>query len=293
MTSFDAPLTSRAPPAGFIRRDARAPFSALSRRYVGPPGGQTHLLEAGQVSNEPSLWCLHATAYAGRSFAPLLEALAGRRRVVAPDTMGYGGSDKPSEPIEIGDYARLIDEALDAAGEGRIDLLGYHTGALVAAELAGLRPDRVRRLILIGVPYLEGHEQKAWRDRLAKPAQLGDGLEQFQERWDFLVAQRDPSVSLKRAFENFVDELRAYPDGWWAHDAAFTFDVAGCFAKVSQPVLILNPDNPLASPSRRAAKRLANVRIVELKHLSHGIFDRAPDEIAFLTEAFLREAEPA
>ena len=152
MTSFDATVTSLARPAGSVRSDAKAPASTLSRRYVGPPGRQTHLLEAGLISSEPSLWCLHATAYAGRSFAPLIEALAGRRRVVAPDTMGYGGSDKPGQRIEIGDYASLIDQALDAAGEDRVDLLGYHTGALVAAELARLRPDRVRRLILIGVP---------------------------------------------------------------------------------------------------------------------------------------------
>ena len=68
--------------------------------------------------------------------------------------------------------------------------------------------------------------------------------------------------------------------------------MATCFAKVSQPVLILNPDNHLAEPSRRAAKSLSNARIVELTHLSHGIFDRAPDEIAALTEAFLLEARP-
>ena len=215
--------------------------------------------------------------------------MARYRRVVAPDAMGYGGSDTPPAPPQITDYARLLDDALDAANEGRVDLLGYHTGAIIAAELARLRPDRVRRLVLIGVPYVTGEEQQLWRERLAAPTVLGEDFEQFQERWDYLVARRDPSVSLERAFDNFIDELRAYPHAWWAHEAAFTFDVAGCFAEVLQPVLVLNPANHLSDASRRAASSLRNARILELKHLSHGIFDKAPEEIADLTEAFLKD----
>jgi len=216
--------------------------------------------------------------------------MAQHRRVVAADTMGYGGSDKPPTRPEVTDYALLLDEALDAAGEGTVDLLGYHTGAIVAAELARLRPQRVRRLVLIGVPYATGKDQQAWRERLAAPTTLSEDFEQFQDRWAYLVANRDPSVSLERAFANFVDELRAYPEVWWAHEAAFTFDVDTSFAGVSQPTLILNPDNQLSELSRRAARRLSHAQIIELKHLSHGIFDKAPEEIAALTETFLAGA---
>jgi pimeloyl-ACP methyl ester carboxylesterase len=261
----------------------------LSRRYVGPPGRQTHLLEAGVKTDEAPLWCLHATAYSGRSFTPFLQAMALKRRVAAPDTPGYGASDPPPTPWTIGEYAESLDQALDAAGEAAVDLLGYHTGAIVAVELARRRPDRIRRLVLIGVPYLSAAEQSDWRRRLAAPAQLTDRLDQFQERWDYFIKDRDPGVSLTRGFENFVDELRAYPHGWWAHEAAFTFDVACAFAQVRQPVLVLNPDNRLSGASRRAAEALAGAEIVETPHLQNAVFDNAPLELAVLTDAFLRQ----
>ncbi len=267
----------------------QADTNLLRRRYVGPAGHQTHLLEGGPKSDQSPLWCLHATAYSGRSFTPFLNKMAAHRRVVAADTCGYGGSDPAEAPLDIHGYAGRVLEALDAAGEARVDLLGYHTGAIIAAEAARIAPDRIGRLVLIGVPYLTGAEQKAWRERLAAPMLLGENLEQFQERWDFLVSGRDPRVSLSRAFDNFVDELRAYPQGWRAHDAAFTFDVQSCFARVTQPTFILNPDNHLSAPSRRAAEVLPNAKLLELPHLNTGIFDVAPEALASLTEAFLRE----
>lgn len=249
-----------------------------------------HLLEGGREYGGRPLYCLHATAYSGRSFTPLLNALLPHRPVVALDTPGYGGSDAPSAPLDLQGYVEAIDRALEAAGETQIDLFGYHTGALLAAELANLRPDRVARLILIGVPCFTGQEQADWRDRLAQPTQLTEALDQFRDKWDFFIAHRPPGVDLARGFENFVDELRAWPDGWWAHDAAFRFDVERCLAQVLQPVLVLNPNNHLAPASRRAAALLANATLVELPHLSNGIFDVAADEIAGAMNAFLDSA---
>lgn len=264
-----------------------SPQQELSRRYVGAPGRQFHLTEGGVSTPSAPLCCLHATAYSARSLTPFLQAMARRRRVVAVDTPGYGGSDRPSRPFTIEDYALSIDEALGEAGEGHVDLFGYHTGALIAAELARLRPDRVGRLIMIGVPFLAGAEQANWRTRLAAPMTLTGDLAQFEERWDFLVADRPAGMDLERGFENFVDELRAYPQGWWAHEAAFTFDVGRCLAEIEQPTLILNPANHLSEPSRLAAATLKNARLVELDHLSNAIFDVAPEALAKHMDAFL------
>lgn len=267
--------------------------SALSRRYVGAPGQQVHLLEGGVDRDEPPLYCLHATAYSGLSLAPLLRALAPSRRVAALDTPGYGASDPPAERMDLAGYVDAVEAALRAAGEGPVDLFGYHTGALIAAELARRHPDRVRRLVLIGVPFFSGDEQNAWRRRLAQPTFLGPDLEQFRERWEFFISDRPPEVDLAKGFENFVDELRAWPNGWWAHDAAFRFDVERCFAEIDQPALIINPHNHLAAASRHAAAALRDSRIVEMPHLSNGIFDVAADEIADVIDAFLGEAAAA
>jgi pimeloyl-ACP methyl ester carboxylesterase len=255
------------------------------RRYVGPPGRQVHVTEAGGPG--AGLYCLHATAYSGRSFAPFMAVMSAHRRVCAVDTPGYGGSDRPAERPDIPGYAREIGAAIELDADGPIDLLGYHTGAVMAAELARQRPDLVRRLVLIGVPFFLGAEREHWRDVLAKKHALSESLAQFKERWAFFITDRRHGVSLDRGFENFVDELRAYPFGWWAHEAAFTFDAEACFPRVTQQTLVLNPNNHLSEASRRAAALIPTASLVEFPGLDHAIFDLAPKVLSDAVEAFL------
>jgi hypothetical protein len=148
----------------------------------------------------------------------------------------------------------------------------------------------VRRLVLMSVPYFVGAEQAVWRHRLARPHALTDDLSQLEARWRRLVVDREWGVSLERGFQAFVDELRAYPHDWWAHDAAFGFDVETAFAEVHQPALILNPANTLAQASRRAASALPNGRLVDLPLLHNATFDVDAVELAERVDDFLRDA---
>jgi len=277
---------------------ARAAGPLLSRRYVGEAGRQIHLIEGGRPGVDgdrgPPLACLHAAPCSAASFTPFLNAMAKRRRVLAPDTPGCGGSDQPEQRLDIAGYAEVLGEALDAALEGfedrPIDLFGHSTGALIAVELARRRPERVRRLVLISVPYFVGAEQAVWRHRLARPHTLTEDLSQLEARWRRLVIDREWGVSLERGFEAFVDELRAYPHDWWAHDAAFGFDVETAFADVQQPVLVLNPANTLAQASRRAAWALPDGHLVDLPLLHNAPFDVGAEEVAERVDEFLRSS---
>jgi len=277
---------------------ARGSSLDLNRRYVGAAGRQIHLIEGGRLDvaapHSPPLACLHAAPCSGASFAPFLTAMAQRRHVLALDTPGYGGSDRPKQRLDIAGYAEVLGEALDAALEGfedrPIDLFGHSTGALIAVELARRRPERVRRLVLISVPYFVGAEQAVWRHRLARPHTLTEDLSQLEARWRRLVIDREWGVSLERGFEAFVDELRAYPHDWWAHDAAFGFDVETAFADVQQPVLVLNPANTLAQASRRAAWALPDGHLVDLPLLHNSPFDVGAEEVAERVDEFLRSS---
>ena len=286
--------------------DGEVGCAKLIRRYVGEAGRQVHLIEGGRRGagrSRPPLACLHAAPYSVASLTPFLQAMAHRRHVLALDTPGYGGSDRPEQRLDIGGYAQILGDALDQAlegregpgndgpdGDGRIDLFGHSTGALIAVELARRRPDRVGRLVLMSVPYFVGAEQAVWRHRLARPYALTDEPNQLAARWRALVVDREWGVSLARGLEAFVDELRAYPDEWWAHDAAFGFDVETAFAEVAQPVLVLNPSNALAQASRRAAWALPDGHLVDLPLLHNAPFDVAADELAERVDEFLSRA---
>ncbi len=267
----------------------------LRRSYVDGPYGQVHLLAGGpEEGDPPPLYLLHATAYSSQPFIPLMERLARARRVIAPDTPGYGGSDAPPEMPPFERYAdAFIDLVERTAGSGRtpVDVFGYHTGVLIATEAAARRPDLIRSLVLVGIPYYVGEERAERRAVLAARADLTEDFEQFRERWHYFITDRTPGLSLERAYLCFVDELRAYPRHWWAHEALFDYEPQERLARVSCPVLVLNPDNALARPSRDASRILPQARVVELPGLTNAIFDRGPEVLAGEIERFL-EALP-
>lgn len=264
----------------------------IRKTYVDGPFGQVHLRMTPPVADAVPLVCLHATAYSSQSFLPLMRALAGRRQVIAIDAPGYGGSDAPSGPIDMAGYARAMIAAVDALASRPVAVLGYHTGAYVATEMAIARPDRIARLVLIGVPYFQALDFEHWKARLAARHSLGDRLDQFAERWSYFITDRHPAVSLERGFENFVDELKAWPDGWWAHEAMFAYDSDGRLPQVAQPVMILNPDGHLAPASRVAGERIPDCTVREMPGLSGPVLEAAPVELATAIDHWLAVDRP-
>jgi pimeloyl-ACP methyl ester carboxylesterase len=259
----------------------------IRRGYVDAGWGQVHYREAGRGA-QPALICLHATAYSGRSLSPLLQPLARDRRVVALDTPGYGGSDGPAEPVAFALYADAIGDAIERLRTEPVDLLGYHTGALIATELAVRRPALVRRLVLIGVPFFQGDDHTAWRAKLVHPTTLTEDFDQFRDRWNYLVAHRAAGFSLSRGMDNFADELLVYPREWYAHHALFDYAAAPRLKLVRQPVLVINPASPLADASRAAARIMPDAKVQELPDVTGAIFDTAANVLALHIDGFLR-----
>jgi pimeloyl-ACP methyl ester carboxylesterase len=77
----------------------------------------------------------------------LVDALAAERRVIAFDNAGVGGSSGTT-PSTVAGMARDALAFLDALGVDRADVLGFSLGSFVAQEIALIRPDLVRRLVL-------------------------------------------------------------------------------------------------------------------------------------------------
>jgi haloalkane dehalogenase len=95
---------------------------------------------------------------------------AGGFRVIAPDLIGFGKSDKPAK---IGDYSYASHEQwlmalLDALELNEITLFGQDWGSLLGLRIAGLHPDRFARIMIANgmLPIGEGEPPfafKLWR----------------------------------------------------------------------------------------------------------------------------------
>jgi pimeloyl-ACP methyl ester carboxylesterase len=123
------------------------------RAYFDCRYGQLHVRTAfpstGGFDEQVTLFCLHADQSSSRAFTRFLPEIAEVRSVYAPDLPGLGESD-PSPNASFGEAADAISDLADDLRLRQIDLLGIHSGARVALDLAAARPALVRRLVLAG-----------------------------------------------------------------------------------------------------------------------------------------------
>jgi pimeloyl-ACP methyl ester carboxylesterase len=75
--------------------------------------------------------------------------LSQARRLLVPDQPGYGGTKRVPWVTDYRDLAAWYASRLRASGLGQIDAIGFSAGGFIAAEMLGIAPDVIRRLILV------------------------------------------------------------------------------------------------------------------------------------------------
>ncbi|MBN2078700.1 MAG: alpha/beta hydrolase [Spirochaetes bacterium] len=120
---------------------------------VGPH--TLHYLEAG--TGEPMI-LIHGWLCWGAYWKKIIPLVADRYRVIAPDLLGHGISDKPLDPaVSYGTDAQAerIIALMDSLGIERAYVVGHSMGGEIAAKVALAAPDRVRGLVLICAAGME------------------------------------------------------------------------------------------------------------------------------------------
>jgi pimeloyl-ACP methyl ester carboxylesterase len=112
-------------------------------------------------AGEP-LVLLHPGMADARAFDPNIDALAERFQVYTPERRGHGRTPDVDGPITYEGMAHDTIEFLQTIVGGPAHLLGCSDGAIVALQTALLRPDFVRRLVLVaGVFHRDGWHPSA------------------------------------------------------------------------------------------------------------------------------------
>ena len=266
----------------------------FSKAYIDLDWGQIHRLQAApNPVTEPTLVCFPPNPFSGNYYRQLMASLAIDRRVVALDYPGLGQSDPSATWRTVGDLAEIMIDAIESARltdeqHQSIDVCGYHTGAMVAAEVAIRRPDLVRRVILIGVPYFaDPAENDAELQNVMQDRPLPTELAALESSWRFTMTDRHPDVVLERAYNNFLESAAAWRARAPVYRALHGYAAADRAVLVTQPALILNPHGGLKTHTRAYAQLIQDVSLVELPHLSYGVFDVAPEQIADIMLEYL------
>ena len=164
---------------------------------------------------------VHGFSGSHDDFADVLAPLARRRRTLAPDQRGHGGTSNPGRGYSLDQLRVDLASFLDAVGVDQCDLLGHSMGGMVALRLALAEPRRIASLVLMdttarGVsplsprtmrlvgkvlrrtpPRMLWHLVRANRRRLPPPmrrAEQAMGPERYWERLRVKLEALDPAV---------------------------------------------------------------------------------------------------
>ena len=258
-------------------------MTEIRKFYVQTTAGQLHgrTLLARESNDNPTLLLLHPAPSSGLYFTNAMPLLNEQRTLIAPDYPGYGGSDPAPEPPSVALYATAMLELLENYPvDGPVDILGFHTGCLVANEMALMAPAAVRRLVLCDVPYFTPEQQAAFADKMAAPTILTGELESLDPTWQFNVASRVGSVSMPRTINLLAEHLRAFPEDHLGFAAAFGYDCVGRFAELAADVVVLGTRSGLLEATHAAAAAIRDATLVDVEDVTTAVFESGAPAIS-------------
>jgi pimeloyl-ACP methyl ester carboxylesterase len=257
----------------------------MPRGYVQGRWGQVHYRAEGESG--PAVLLVHESPLSSEEYRLALPELGKSVRAVAFDTPGYGQSDPPPAPQEIPEYAASLLEAADALGLDEFAVVGTHTGASIAVQMAvQAAPGRVTHAILSGIPVMRpetrAHLLATWAPETPPQA---DGSH-FADVWGRYVAQGDPppdfittlACSLFSVWERYH----------WAYNAAFRYDPAPDLPALTCPTLFLTAASDLLlRADERALKAVPDGRLTVVEGRSHPLPWCMPERFASEIAAFV------
>ena len=265
-----------------------------------------------KVGSGPALLLLHGLGCDHRTWLPVLDALARRHTVLAPDLLGHGESDKPRADYSIGAFANGMRDLITVLGIDKVTVVGHSFGGGVAMQFAYQFPERTERLVLVGSGGLGPEVSAAIRaitvtgfyqvmGALTLPgvrhvgstglkALSRTGLDQFRD-YDEVAAIfesfRDP-----RARAAIRHVVRAVVD--WQGQIVTMADRA--YLTDAMPMCVIWGDKDRVIPvshAARAAELAPKARVEVIPNAGHFPHKDHPERFAKIVQDFVRTTRPA
>lgn len=116
---------------------------------------------------------IHGVGMQSAAWAPQIDALSERFRVLALDMPGHGGSSPLPAGSQLDAYVAWLDQAVTTLNIAPVSLAGHSMGALIAGGYAISFPDKVARVALLNGVFRRSPEARAAVE--ARAAELGSG----------------------------------------------------------------------------------------------------------------------
>jgi len=224
-------------------RFANLPDFAYEPRYATLADGlRMAYVEAGPADG-PTVLLLHGEPTWSFLYRRVIGILArAGARVIAPDLIGFGRSDKPADLADHS-YARHVDWvrafAFDALGLAGVTVVGHDWGGLIGLRLATEHADRIARIVATntGLPTGDQEMPEVWL--------------RFRE-----AVRTAPFLDVPRMVRAGCRTTPA-PEVLAAYDAPFPDETYKAAARAMPGLVPVRPDDPAAAANRAAWRRLS------------------------------------
>jgi pimeloyl-ACP methyl ester carboxylesterase len=181
---------------------------------------------------------------------------------------------------------------LDGIGIGATRLLGQHTGASVALEIAATRSDRVSKLILVGCP---DYDPDVRAEKLAgskSPFELDTDGRYLRYLWD--VTASGPLwtgwAGAAQITQSVLNRLKAGPNQHFATLAVFEQDARERIPRIRCPVLLIHGDtDPFAARQPQILPLFTDARHAIMPDTAGVPMQQRPEDFAAHLLEFLRD----
>jgi pimeloyl-ACP methyl ester carboxylesterase len=268
-------------------QEVHSSSTKVKRAFADTPSGQIHYRTAG--SGDVVLM-LHQTPRSSDEFLDVIPIFARKFRVVAMDTIGYGDSYKPlAESTRVEDFGKAAVQLLDELGIKQAHVVGHHTGAVIAVEIAAAYPERVKKLVLSACPYVdeERRTEILTRPSVDKVELKEDGshlAEMWQIRRAFYPKNRPDLLA-----RFVIDALKAGENIDLGHKIVARYNVPQKLPWIKAPALVMcGSDDPYALPDfEKIAESIKRSEAVKVHGGMVPLVDQMPQEFSRIVMEFL------
>lgn len=248
----------------------------IRKGYCDGPEGQIHWRMAmpDTAIESPDLYCFSPAPFSSIAYTNLLPRLGLRQRCIAPDYPGQGESEGGGAQPSVASYAASMITVIETLSVATpVNVLGFHSGCLVAAEIKLQAPALVDKAILIDVPAFDADTRAKYLPMVGAPFQPSPDMESVAKAWDMAVTKRQDTQPLDHCLSLFADVVGSGSRMNATFHAAFTYDVEARLSDLSPGVSIIATNSSLLEPSVRAANLIPNARLIELRDIKRSVLD--------------------
>ena len=275
------------------------------------------------ANSAPPLVLLHGWMDVAASYQFMVDAFSSAfaegRSVIAPDWRGFGQTDAgDADSFWFPDYLADLDFLLDHYCPGQpVDLVGHSMGGNVAMMYAGVRPERIRRLVnLEGFGLAASKPSQApgryaqWMDEL-KTLHRGDtALKGYADAGGVAarLMKTNPRLPADKAAWLATRWARPNASGEWKIQGNAAHKVTSAqiyrldelleiYQRITAPLLAVEADSDSLSKWSKGGYTLAqyherlnnvpNARTAVIQDAGHMLHHDQPEQLALLIENFL------